>query len=116
MTAVNSEGTTFRGRTLNAAAYPLQSPTHFQSCWDYVAGEFEKQITLWFGSTATFDLGDFGAGNGWLVGRAIGDRLHAAGYAEFECLPNRANVTALCDARAPAILQLLGKLCSQVII
>lgn len=115
MTAVNSEGTTFRGRMLNAACLQ-QVPTYFQSCWDYVAEEFEKQITLWFGSATTFGLGDFGTNNGWLVGRAIGERLQAVGYAEFECLPNRANVTALSDPRAPVIDQFLGMLCAQVMV
>jgi hypothetical protein len=89
--------------------------TDFQSCWDYVAGEFEKQITLWFGDSATFDLGDFGTDNSWLIGIAIGERLETVGHAEFECLPNRANANPLNDPRAPTVKQLLAQLSTQVI-
>ncbi|WP_145613630.1 hypothetical protein [Nitrospirillum amazonense] len=115
MTAVNSEGTTFRGRMLNTACLQ-QDPTYFQSRWDYVAGEFEKQITLWFSSSSTFDLGNFGTHNGWLIGRAIGKRLQAIGYADFECLPDGDNVIALRSPHAPMIERTLMTLCAQRII
>ena len=114
MTAVNSEGTTFRGRVLSAVC-KLTIPIPFQHYFHVIEDEFEKKISCWFENN-NYDLGSFSCNNRWLVGRSIGERLQASGCAVFQCIPKGSNEIALGDPRAKEVEQFLNDRCGAVII
>ena len=102
MTAVNSFGTTFRGKVLDPAAFP---------CWQQAITAAETNVSnllntqggIWVGQ------GDWAlvdqASETWAIGWAIGDRLRNKGYVEFECVPGGKQIGAVSSQYRQALDQ-----------
>ena len=84
ITAVNSEGTTFRGKVLMASAISNWK-TDIQVASAQISNSVSQKVSQWT------NLGDWNfvdqATEEWAIGWAIGDCLASKGYAEYECIP-----------------------------
>lgn len=114
MVAVNSRGTTFRGKVLAAEAFPD---------WFAAIQKAETAVSLWWEAMISaaynrgdHDLGDFASANGWLVTLAIAEELRARAYVEFEALPSGEDAAVLPDKRAVALRQDLQNICAGAIV
>lgn len=106
MTAVNSQRTTFRGKVLMASAFSNWA-VEIQNAYDSVENQFQAEISKWFSANQR-NLALFAMDNEWLVGVALGERLHAKGYADYEFLPAGSDSTALLSPYASTIQQQLN--------
>lgn len=113
MTAVNSQGTTFRGKVIKPSAF-INWYQDIQSAYDSISMEFHKQIGVWY-SQQNNHLGDFALDNDWLVGKAICEQLASKGYVEFECNLKGSDSTAMLSPQTPTIVTHLETWCSQAI-
>lgn len=87
LTAVNSLGTTFRGKVLDTAAFPCWQQA-ITAAENKVSNLLNVQVGIWVAQD-NWALVDQ-AIEVWAIGSAIGDRLQTKGYAEFECVPGGA--------------------------
>lgn len=109
MVAVNSRGTTFRGRVLMPGAFPDWFAS-VHAVYGTVSAQWEAAITDW-ANQGSFELVDFANDNGWLVGAAIGEHLQSKAFAEFEFDPAGTNVEAMSHPCFPQIWRLLHSWC-----
>jgi hypothetical protein len=110
MVAVNSRGTTFRGKTLKPDAF-ADWYAELAQAESYVSHRWEPAISEWY-NQQNMDVADFANDNGWLTSMSIGERLAAKGFVEFEVVPAGSDAAALSDPRAAGIRQLLDQWCA----
>lgn len=113
MTAVNSHGTTFRGKVKQPQAFSNWY-LKVQEAQNFVSDEFQKQISAWL-SSQLFSIAEFGLESDCLVGKSIAERLEMKGYVEFECILSGSDITKMSHQHAQTILQLLRQWCSTAI-
>jgi hypothetical protein len=113
MVAVNSRGTTFRGKVVAAEAFPdwFAAVTNAETA---VCEQWEAMISTAY-NRGDFDLGDYASANRWLVTLAIAEELCARAYVEFEAVPIGEDAAVLSDKRAIALRQDLQQMCAAAI-
>ncbi|GEO00566.1 hypothetical protein NSE01_23980 [Novosphingobium sediminis] len=111
MVAVNTQGTTFRGKVIEPDAFPNWF-TKISEVEEVVGTRWEAQVTEWY-NQGCFDLGDFANGCGWRVTLAIAERLRAKGHVAFEATLAGADAQDALDPRTKAIDQFLAVECAQ---
>lgn len=109
MTAVNSHGTTFRGKVLDPGAF-ADWATMMTNLPILVTNCLSQQVTAWI-SQGLWDVVDVSVQETWIVGWAIGDRLQAKSYALFECIPAGAQIAACSTPAAKILRAALDRFC-----
>jgi hypothetical protein len=109
MTAVNSSGTTFRGRVLVSSAFSNWA-TALNLVFSNVEAKFQNYISGLASKEAWAEL-DFATQNNWLVSKAVCDQLNSKGYVEFECILSGGNLSASSNNYFLKIRNILDQFC-----